>query len=204
MSIPLTIKDSFQLVAKQVVQILWIKRLSLHKKTEMQPIEYFPIVDENGNTIGKSTREECHSGSFLLHPVVHLHVFNTSEELYLQKRAMNKDIQPGKWDTSVGGHVDYGEEITEALLREAREELDISDFDPRFAFKYPFRSDREYELVHTYYTIYSGKITPAPSEISEGRFWKVSDIESNLGKNIFTPNFEREFQQIIKFISSKK
>ena len=74
-------------------------------------IEHFPIVNENGEIIGKATRTECHSGSFLLHPVVHLHVFNSRGELYLQKRAENKDIQPGKWDTSVGGHVDYGEEI---------------------------------------------------------------------------------------------
>jgi len=69
-------------------------------------IEYFPLVDEWGNVIGKATRQECHSGSFLLHPVVHLHILNNRGELYLQKRVMNKDIQPGKWDTSVGGHVD--------------------------------------------------------------------------------------------------
>ena len=70
-------------------------------------IEYFPLVTEAGLVVGKATRTECHSGTFLLHPVVHLHVFNLSHELYLQKRSMDKDIQPGKWDTSVGGHVSY-------------------------------------------------------------------------------------------------
>jgi len=162
--------------------------------------EYFPIVDEQGNIIGKSTREICHSGTFLLHPVIHLHVFNTKGELYLQKRAMDKDIQPGKWDTSVGGHVDYGEAIPDALRREAMEELKIHGFEPIFAFQYPFRSDREYELVHTYYTNYNGTITTDPIEITEGRFWKISDIESNLGKQVFTPNFEREFHQLLELI----
>ena len=46
----------------------------------------------------------------LLHPVVHLHVMREGGFLYLQKRAMDKDIQPGKWDTAVGGHVDFGEQ----------------------------------------------------------------------------------------------
>ena len=48
--------------------------------------EMFPIVDEQGNITGAATRGECHNGSKLLHPVVHLHVFNSKGELYLQKR----------------------------------------------------------------------------------------------------------------------
>ena len=72
--------------------------------------EMFPIVDEQGNITGAATRGECHSGSKLLHPVVHLHVFNAQGDIYLQKRPEWKDIQPGKWDTAVGGHIDLGEE----------------------------------------------------------------------------------------------
>ena len=159
--------------------------------------EYFPLVDIAGNVIGKSTRKECHSGSFLLHPVVHLHVFNSKKELFLQKRAMNKDIQPGKWDTSVGGHVDYGETVNEALLREVREELGITDFVPVFMICYKFVSDREAELVNSHYTIFDGSITPDPVEISEGRFWKIEEIISNFGKNTFTPNFEFEFRKLM-------
>ena len=36
--------------------------------------EWFPLVNEKGETIGKATRKECHSGSKLLHPVIHLHI----------------------------------------------------------------------------------------------------------------------------------
>ena len=87
--------------------------------------EWFPLVDEKGETIGKATRKECHSGSKMLHPVVHLHIFNKAGDLYLQKRSINKDIQPGKWDTAVGGHIDYEETVEDALHREVREELGI-------------------------------------------------------------------------------
>ena len=164
----------------------------------MVPEEYFPIVTEEGVVTGKASRTECHSGTFLLHPVVHLHVFNSGGELYLQKRAMDKDIQPGKWDTSVGGHVDYGEETEDALRREVREELGITDFKPVFLRRYKFVSDREAELVNSYYTLYDGDIQPDPVEISEGKFWKISEIEQQLGKNVFTPNFENEFLEIVK------
>lgn len=162
----------------------------------MDKIEYFPLVTDDGQVVGKASRTECHSGSFLLHPVVHLHVFNSNGELYLQKRAMDKDIQPGKWDTSVGGHVDFGEEITHALRREVEEELGIMAFEPVFILRYKFVSDREAELVHSYYTIYDGNIQPDPVEISEGRFWKISEIDAQLGNDVFTPNFEQEWIKI--------
>jgi len=169
-------------------------------KTFMDKTEYFPIVTENGEVTGKATRKECHSGSFLLHPVVHLHVFNSAGELYLQKRNMNKDIQPGKWDTSVGGHVDFGEETLEALLREVQEELGIVDFEPQFITRYKFTSMQEAEFVNVFKTTYNGDIKPNPDEISEGKFWSIEDIRNQIGKNIFTPNFEKEFLNIVEKI----
>ncbi|OIP85038.1 MAG: NTP pyrophosphohydrolase [Porphyromonadaceae bacterium CG2_30_38_12] len=158
--------------------------------------EYFPLVDENGKVIGKASREECHRGTFWLHPVVHLHVLNSRGELYLQKRAPTKDIQPNKWDTAVGGHVDFGEEIASALRREAFEELGISHFEPVFLLRYKFVSLQEAELVHSHYCVYEGKIIPNPIEITEGKFWKISDIKEKIGSGTFTPNFENEFQML--------
>lgn len=157
--------------------------------------ERFPIVDDEGHVVGAATRGECHNGSRLLHPVVHLHVFNPTGEVYLQKRPAWKDIQPGKWDTSVGGHMDYGETPEQALAREAREELGITDFTPTFNGKYVFDSRRERELVYVYSTIYDGPVSPSAEELDGGRFWTLDEIRAAIGQDCLTPNFESEFQR---------
>jgi isopentenyldiphosphate isomerase len=162
-----------------------------------QKMEIFPIVNESGEVVGKATRSECHSGTKQLHPVVHLHVYNENGELYLQQRSMTKDIQPGKWDTAVGGHVDYGETIEEALRREAREELGIVDFEPVKIASYIFESDVEKEYVNTYKTIYLEEINPDKEEIMDGKFWNIEKIRQNLENQIFTPNFVSEFKRIL-------
>ena len=162
----------------------------------MKNEEIFPLVNEEGIVIGKATRAFCHNGSKVLHPVVHLHILNTEGKIYLQKRSMKKDIQPGKWDTAVGGHIDFGEETEDALKREAREELGILEFEYTPVCKYLFESEIERELINCYKTIYDGVITPDLDEVDEGKFWSFDDILENLGKNIFTPNFESEFLKI--------
>lgn len=158
--------------------------------------ELFPIIDEQGTITGSATRGECHSGSKLLHPVVHLHVFNSKGEIYLQKRPDWKDIQPGKWDTAVGGHIDLGENVEQALQREVMEELGISNFNPEFITSYLFESDRERELVFVHKTIYDGEITPNKEELNGGRFWSIEEVKAKLGKGVFTPNFEQEAERI--------
>lgn len=164
--------------------------------------EYFPILNTKGDVIGKATRKECHSGAMLLHPVVHLHIFRPGGYIYLQKRSLNKDIQPGKWDTAVGGHVDYGESIESALYREAHEELGLNDINPQKLISYIFQSEIEREMVNVYYINVGDDFAPSfdPIEIDDARFWHFDEINDVIGKGILTPNFEKEFIRISNLI----
>ncbi len=161
-----------------------------------QSAEIFPLLDESGEVVGSATRAECHSGSKLLHPVVHLHLFNSQGELFLQHRPAWKDIQPDKWDSGVGGHVDFGESYHEALRRESREELGVVGFDAQFICSYIFESDVEREYVNVFATTFDGEVNPT-DELDGGRFWSIDQIESALGTNTFTSNFESEFLSVI-------
>ena len=160
--------------------------------------EWFPIVLPSGMVVGRSTREYCHGGSKPLHPVIHIHIIDRFSRIYLQKRSMRKDIQPGKWDTAVGGHVSYGESLIEAVYREASEELGFTEFNPIYLETYEFESAVEREMVNVFAAVGSYELHPDLDEVDEGRWWELADIDANIGKGIFTPNFESEFQMIRK------
>jgi isopentenyldiphosphate isomerase/intracellular septation protein A len=170
----------------------------LKAKIQPQNEEWVPLVDETGKLIGRATRNEVHSGPGKLHPVVHLHIYNSKREIYLQKRSMQKDTLPGKWDTSVGGHVDLGESIEQALNREAMEELNISGFRPVPLIQYKWETSIESELVFSFTALYNANPVINKQEIDEGRFWSINEIRKNIETGIFTPNFENEFPVLLK------
>ena len=88
-----------------------------------------------------------------------------------------------------------GESIEIALRREVKEELGITDFTPELLTTYVFESEREKELVFAYKTVYDDEINPT-EELDGGRFWPLEEIRTNMGKDLFTPNFESEFQKL--------
>lgn len=182
--------------------LLWaVNRIKLVK---LRKEEWFPVVNEEGTVTGKAPRSVCHNGkSKLLHPVIHLHLFNKEGNLFLQKRSLKKDIQPGKWDTSVGGHIAPGETVENALTREISEEIGLDHLVPQFIHRYVWDSPREKELVFSFISV-SDKIPEVNrGEIDEGRFWSVDEIHKSLGKDLFTPNFEHEFSLLRSKLSKQ-
>ncbi len=155
-----------------------------------------PLVEPSGIVYGQASRAWCHGGDKPLHPVVHLHIMDRNARIYLQKRAISRDLLPGYWDTAVGGHVGYGELAIEALYREAAEELGLHAFNPIFIEAYTYESERDKEFVFIYAMLGHPNLDPDNSEVSEGRWWTFGEIDSALGRNILTPNFEEEFSRI--------
>jgi isopentenyl-diphosphate delta-isomerase type 1 len=160
--------------------------------------EILEVVDEKGDVLKLAKRSEIHSNPSLIHRVVHVLVFDKKGRLLLQKRSRNKDVAPGKWDTSVGGHVNPGEGILEAAHREMNEELGISDCRLDYLYAYHFSNHIESELVSTFSCMHNGKFLFNKDEIDEIAFWDIKKIKENLGKKIFSGHFEKEISIYLK------
>ena len=162
--------------------------------------EMFDIVDLEDQVIDQAERTDVHGNPDLIHRAIHVFVFNSHGLLFLQKRDLSKDIQPGKWDTSVGGHLDSGESYGSAALREMEEELGIGGVSLGFLYKYIHHSEVESEYVSTYSCTWDGEIKINQNEIEEGKFWSLDAIAGETSKDLFTPLFLEELNLYQRFI----
>ncbi len=169
----------------------WLNQRKNRKKLAAE--EWVPLVNEEGKISGQAPRSQVHNGSKLLHPVVHMHVINPHKAILLQKRPQSKLIQPGKWDTAVGGHISVGETLEKALRKEAFEEIGLNSFNAKLQKVYQWESDVEKELVYMFTTFDYSTIQVRSDEVDEVQFWTKNQIKKQIGQGVFTPNFEHEF-----------
>lgn len=169
----------------------------------MDSEEYLEIVDYNGKVIGRAPRSNIHGNPSLIHKVVHVLVFNKKGDILLQKRSQNKDVAPGRWDTSVGGHVNAGENLIFSSKREMHEELGITGYEPEYLYSYIHTNEYETELVTTYRCIHEGDFSFNRDEIDEIRFWTFEEIRAASGRKILSDNFEHEFLTYLGYLGIK-
>lgn len=140
--------------------------------------EWVYEVDEDDRIVGRRTRADVHRLG-LRHRAVHILVFNHLGHILLQKRSKTKDINPGLWDTSAAGHVDWGESYDECAFRELGEELGIeSPSPPRFLFKLPASAETGWEFIQVYRVVHSGPLRLDPGEIDECRWFDANELDS--------------------------
>src|SRR2546423_9278942 len=140
------------------------------------PEEFFPVVDERDQVTGAVPRSQVHANN-LLHRAVHMLVFNSAGEVFLQLRSRWKDRHPLAWDSSAAGHVNAGEEYDQSAARELREELGIDIPLVRIA-KLPASERTGYEFICLYRGSHDGELRPNPSEIEAGRFFPPTIVDN--------------------------
>ena len=140
------------------------------------PEEIFDVVNERDEVVGNRSRSEVHRLG-LLHRAAHILVFNASGEVFLQKRSMKKDRQPGLWDSSASGHVDSGEDYDACAVRELREEIGlVLSRPPRRLFKVAASRETDQEFVWVYTCKAEGPFILNPDEIDDGRWFKPEEV----------------------------
>ena len=155
------------------------------------PEDIFDTVNEHDEIIGREPRSVVHARG-LRHRAVHVLVFNAAGQLFLQKRSMTKDNDPGLWDSSCSGHVDAGESYAVAAERELMEEIDLLVDEPmEELFKIEATAETGWEFAVIYRTEDEGPFNLCPEEIDEGRWFTSEEIDAALANEPekYSPTF---------------
>lgn len=138
--------------------------------------EIFDVVNERDEVIGQQERSEVHRLG-LLHRAVHVLVFNAAGQVFLQKRSLTKDRQPGLWDSSASGHVDTGEDYDACAVRELGEEIGLQlSAAPQRLFKLAPGVETDQEHVWVYRCEAEGPFRLHPEEIERGGWFTPAEV----------------------------
>ena len=165
--------------------------------------ELIDIYNSAGEKTGTVERSKAHGDNTLLHRAAHVFVFSSDGRLLLQKRAVTKRIQPGKWDASVGGHLGAGEDYLTGARRELAEELGMPETtELEQLFDVEIRNEIESEDARVYKAVSDGPFDFQKEEIDEVRFFELELFrdECNRMRDDFTPNLQRELGDVIKML----
>jgi 16S rRNA (adenine1518-N6/adenine1519-N6)-dimethyltransferase len=157
--------------------------------------EWFDVVDEQDRVLRSEFRDVIHVNN-LLHRAVHMLLFNASGELYLQKRSIWKDRNPGLWDSSAAGHVDSGEDYITAARRELQEELGIEAPPLTPLTRLTPSESNGWEFIQAYQGHHEGPFEPAPMEVETGAFFPMEKIRHWAQKS--PTDFSPVFLEILK------
>lgn len=138
--------------------------------------EIFDVVNSHDEVVGQLPRAEVHRLG-LRHRAVHVLVYNTRGQIFLQKRSMLKDNFPGTWDSSAAGHLDTGESYDACALREVREELGFSmPCLPEKILRIDACEETGQEFVWVYRCEYEGPFVLHPEEIETGGWFAPEEV----------------------------
>jgi len=133
-----------------------------------QRLELLDVVDAKNRVLGCADRPLIHQLG-LRHRAVHVLIFNRLGQVFIQLRSLQKQAQPGLWDSSVSGHVDHGEPCRQAAIREMAEEVGVRA-EAKLCLVLPAQAATGFEFSYLYQCQYDGPVVLQPEEISDGRW----------------------------------
>jgi isopentenyl-diphosphate Delta-isomerase len=147
----------------------------------------YSVVDEEDNGIGTATRNQVHTQG-LIHRSVLFYIMNHDGQIFVNQRTKNKEFYQEHWSIVLGGHVHLGESYEQALIRECKEEVQIT-FD-NIIYMNSFKKRQDFldrENIQVYSVISNQAPILDSYEIKQGRFMNLSEIDAIMKKEKFLP-----------------
>lgn len=129
------------------------------------------LLDETGHAIGSAPKLTIHHAETPLHLAFSCYVFHPTGRLLVTQRALGKATFPGVWTNSLCGHPAPGEDVTEAVLRRADQELGLRLGEVQLvlpAFRYQAAMPNgvlENEMCPVFTAVTDSEPVPDPSEV---------------------------------------
>jgi len=138
-------------------------------------MEMMDVVNEDDEVVGTASKQEIYE-KLLPHRIAHILIFNDRGEMAIQKSSVHKKYCPLHWGTAVGGHVQAGESVEQAALREFKEEIGVQ-VPVEFAFRDWFTGPRGIrKLLTTFRAHYDGPFAVNPFEVEKVEFFSLEKI----------------------------
>lgn len=157
-------------------------------------------MDEKDRELGPIEKLEAHHKG-ILHRAFSILVFNSKNQLLLQRRAMGKYHTPGLWTNTCCSHPRYGENIVEAIYRRLHEEMGFTcELEEVFQFQYKVKFDNELtenEYDHVFIGRYDGEIHINKDEVEEYKWISLEEVEDRIKSN------PEEFTYWFKYLLKK-
>lgn len=158
--------------------------------------EWLPVVTERGEVTGKVAKSiSIDLKNKFMHPVVRL-AFIYKGRIYLRTREKERLLNPGKLDFPFEKYMQFNDNVDETLQNGIRKECGCNDIPLRFLLKYTFENEITKRLIFLYVSVIEEEATFNCLRLQGGKLWTSSQIEDNLGTDIFSECFELEYEYL--------
>jgi isopentenyldiphosphate isomerase len=164
------------------------------------------VVDENDNPLVPLPRKDVRANGHWCR-CVHVWIINDKQELLCQKRSELKDLDPGNWETFVGGHVGAGDEYTVSAIREVYEETGIMMEQEKLKLVKLYKDPTNRQFRGIYYYKWNGsldEVVKEEDEVAEVAWLHVDQVHKHLVTDKhpgwYRPGYEEEILPLLKTV----
>jgi len=191
----LAIKTVFQIILITIIVMEMMRLRMLDRQLKKE--EWLPVVNDHGDVkgrIAKSVSKELKNK--FMHPVVRIALIYKGK-IYLKNRDESRLLDPGKLDYPFERFIDFDNLNPDEVVRNIiREECKNENIPVRFLLKYVFENDQAKRLIFLYVSDIEEEELFNSMHLEGGKLWTESQIEENIGNNLFSECFELEYEYL--------